>query len=108
MKKPATMEEYLYLVDETTFEIGDLIASETGDEAGDETGDEAEQDQDTHFAHPLEQQLRELQETITTGSYAFEDADLPFMVTVNEFRKRIPFAAMLDLINRTHREGLGE
>jgi hypothetical protein len=103
MKKPATMEEYLYLVDETTFEIGDLIASEAEDEAG----DEAEQDLDRHFAHPLEEQLKELQETITAGNYAFENTDLPFMATVNEFRKRIPFVAMLDMINRTHREGLG-
>jgi hypothetical protein len=93
------MEEYLYLVDETTFEIGDLLASEGQDEA--------EQDLDMHFAHPLEQQLKELQETITAGNYAFENTDLPFMVTVNEFRKRIPFVAMLDMINRTHREGLG-
>ena len=100
MKKPETMEEYLYLVDETTFEIGDLIASESRDEA--------EQDLDVHFSHPLEQQLKELQETITGGNYQFEDSDLPFMVSVNEFRNRIPFVDMLDMINRTHREGLGE
>ena len=103
MKKPATMEEYLYLVDEVTFEISDLIAAEAEDEAG----DEAEQDQETHFAPLLEQQLKELQESITAGNYAFENADLPFMVTVNEFRNRIPFADRLDLINQTHREGLG-
>ena len=99
MKKPQTMEEYLYLVDETTFEIGDLIASEGRDEA--------EQDLDMHFAGPLEQQLKELQAGITAGDYQFEDSDLPFMVAVNEFRNRIPFVDMLDMINRTHREGLG-
>jgi len=101
MKKPATMEEYLYLVDETTFEIGDLIASEAENEAG----NVAEQER---VAHQLEQQLKALQETITGGGYQFEDSDLPFMVTVNEFRNDIPFADMLDMINRTHREGLGE
>ena len=96
------MEEYLYLVDETLFDVGDLIASEAENEAG----DEAEQDGDLHFAHRLEQELQALQESITAGTYQFEDADLPFMATVNEFRKQIPFAGQLDLINRTHREGL--
>ena len=99
MKKPTTMEEYLYLIDQSCFDAGDLMASEGWDET--------ETDLDMRFAPELGQQLLALQASITDGSYQFEDVDLPFMETVNKYRRFIPFTDLLRLINDTHRNGLG-
>jgi len=99
MKTPTTMEEYLHLVDQATFEAGDLVMLEGGDEAV--------PDIDTSDATTLEQQVKALQDSITDGSYQFADQDLPFMAMLNKPGLRIPFADMLELINDTHRNGLG-
>jgi len=101
MRKPTTMEEYLYLIDETTFEASDLLLAAGGGE------DEVEPDPELSYASTLEQQLKDLQASITDGSYAFADEDLPFMALVRQPGVSIPFADMLTLINETHRSGLG-
>ena len=106
MRKPTTMEEYLYLIDETSFEAGDLLLAAGGGE--DEGEDEVEPDPDPElsYASTLEQQLKDLQASITDGSYAFADEDLPFMALVRQPGVSIPFADMLTMINDTHRGGL--
>ena len=96
---PTTMADYLYLVDETVFEVGDLVMSEGYDEA--------DLDLDMSFAKDLEQQLKALQASIADGSYEFADQDLPFMALVERYGRQIPFAELLERINSTHRGGLG-
>lgn len=100
MRKPTTMEEYLYLIDETCFEAGDLLLA-----AG---GDEGDPDPELRYASTLEQQLKDLQASVTDGSYVFADEDLPFMALVRQPGVRIPFGDMLVTINDTHRGGLGD
>ena len=99
MRTINSMEDYLYLIDETVFEADDLLVSEGGDEDGADT--------DTHFARRLYTQLRQLQQSVTDGSYAFADEDLPFMEMLGTLGPAIPFGENLRLINRTHRNGLG-
>jgi hypothetical protein len=103
MRTITTMEAYLYLVDEAVFEAGDLIMAE----GSDAVEAEAEADTNTSFAHTLKAQLEELQTSLTDGSYAFADEDLPFMAMRKTWASQIPFGDMLDLINHTHRNGLG-
>ena len=43
---------------------------------------------------------------MTDGSYIFGNDNLPFMEIVNRNRGRIPFADLLAMINKTHKEGL--
>lgn len=97
MNKPTSMEAYLYLVDQTSFDAGDLVAADDG----------ADSDPDAGFARTLERQLHELQASITDGRYRFEDVDLPFMAVLGKYEPYIPFADSLRLINDIHRHGLG-
>ena len=97
-----SMEEYLYLVDETLFDAGDLLMALSGD--GEDGNDETESD--ISYSQELETQLTELQQSITDGSYQFADQDLPFMQLLQSHGAQIPFADRLELINHTHRQGL--
>lgn len=99
MRTINSMPEYLYLIDEALFDAGDLLIS-VGDEGGAPDGD-------LSFAKQLETQLSELQQSVTDGSYAFADQDLPFMEMVRSLGPQIPFGELLLLINHTHRNGLG-
>lgn len=99
MRTINSMEEYLYLIDETVFDAGDLLMAEDDDESGNSA--------DTNLVKILETQLQELQQRVTDGSYEFADQDLPFMELVRARGNQIPFGESLKLINRTHRNGLG-
>ena len=97
-KRPTTLEEYLYQIDNAVFETGDLRMS---------IGyDEEEQDIDMEFVANLEQALLALQKSVTEGTYIFQDHDLPFMDIVRGYGTRIPFTDLLEYINDTHRHGL--
>ena len=50
--------------------------------------------------------MQRLRNSMADGSYQFGDDDLPFMDIVNRNRNRIPFADLLAMINKTHKEGL--
>jgi len=97
--RPKTAEAYVELVDQALFEIDELRMS-------------AEYDMDSlgeamDFLDPLESGIKKLRESMTDGSYRFEDDDLPFMKYVEKHSIAVlPFQHLLRIINATHRMGL--
>lgn len=102
MNDPKTWDEYLDLVHQAVYEVDELKAC-TDDDAWDmEDGEVYAQ-----FIDPLDAQLRNLFDDMTSGRYEFQhDTDLPFMVLVQRFGRAIPFRTLLETINRTHRKGV--
>ena len=99
MQRPRTSEEYVELVRQSLFEVEELrqAAEYDTEEMAVALG----------FLDQLEAELRALYKSMEDGSYAFADADLPFMVIVSKQNERVlPFKRMLRLINLTHRKGL--
>ncbi len=102
MRKPKNVDDYLDLVDQAMFEVGDLIASA-----------EYESDSDTAFSSLLPELaridagLKALWEEIKSGNYVIgRGEDLPFMEVVVKHREQLPIAGLLDVINLAHKRGL--
>ena len=97
--RPTTAEQYVDLIDQALFEIGDLRAA-------------AEYDTDSmgaasDFLEDLERDVRRLRESMADGSYRFGKEDLPFVRVVEHQDERIlPFRVLLLKINETHIKGL--
>ncbi len=101
MKNPTTWDEYLDLVHQAVYEIDEMRAC-IDEDAGDEDAELYAQ-----FFEPLDFHLRKLFDDMIAGRYQFSnDTDLPFMPVVQRFGRAIPFRALLETINRTHRQGL--
>lgn len=99
VRRPATMEEYIELVDQAVFEASDLRASIEYDveDMGEAGG----------FAVELEEQLKALLASLKDGRYEFSKSDLPFMSLVNNVNDMmLPFKHLLRQINNTHTSGL--
>jgi hypothetical protein len=97
--RPKTPEQYVDLVDQAIFEIEDLRLA-------------AEYDMDsmgaaTDFLSELEQDVRQLRESMADGSYRFGKENLPFVKVVeNQDERILPFKQLLLKINETHIKGL--
>lgn len=101
MKPPKTLDEYIDLVHQAVYEVDELQSCIEDDME--------EMENCLPFIQPLDRQLRELFESMTSGKYSFPaNEDLPFMALVRQFGPQIPFKPLLELINTTHRIGLGE
>ncbi len=97
--RPKTVEDYVNLVDQAIFELEELRLSAEYDM--DSMGDALE------FVGALEQQVRQLRQSMADGTYQFADEDLPFMKIVEQQGiLLLPFKDLLRLINETHRKGL--
>ena len=97
MHAPADMDEYIDLVHQAIYEIDELNAC---------IEDDAEEmEHYLAFIQPLDVQLRELYNDMTSGKYLPGGADLPFMTIVRKFGAQIPFKQLLEVINATHRRG---
>ncbi len=97
--RPKTPEEYVDLVDQALFEIGDLRAAVEYDM---ESMGAA-----TEFLEELERDVRKLRESMSDGSYQFGKTSLPFVKVVEKQDERIlPFKRLLLKINETHLNGL--
>jgi hypothetical protein len=102
MQEPRTITQYLELVDEVLFEIGELIACA-----------EEEGDAEAPLADPLPvyQQLahglRQLQAEVRDGSARLGGGeDLAIMPLVKQWKRRLPFAAEIDMLNLCYKRGL--
>ncbi len=99
MHRPQTMNEYIELVQQAIFEVDELrVAAEWGADDGEGVGFE--------FTEPLNAQLRQLVEDLTTNHHVFGGGDLALMTLVRTNARNIPFKNLLDIINQTHRLGL--
>ena len=101
MKPPKTLDEYIDLVHQAVYEVDELQSC---------IEDDMEEMEDClPFIQPLDQQLRALFDSMTSGKYQFPgNEDLPFMAIVRKFGPQIPFKQLLEVINTTHRNGLAE
>ena len=97
--RPKTAEQYIDLIDQALFEIGDLRAA-------------AEYDGEsmagvTEFLGNLERDVSAIRQAMVEGRYQFGGNDLPFMRIVERQDDRVlPFKYLLRMINATHRLGL--
>jgi len=100
MKPPKTLDEYIDLVHQAVYEVDELQSC---------IEDDMEEMEDClPFIRPLDRELRALFESMTSGKYHFPgNEDLPFMAIVRKFGQQIPFRQLLEVINTTHRNGLG-
>ncbi len=99
MKRPATIEAYIDLVEQGIFEVEELRFSVEFDEEFMEGA--------LNFVDILDHQLKELLSSLKEDRYEFDDEDLPFMELVKHQSNLIlPFKGLLNLINTTHRKGL--
>ena len=98
-QRPATLEDYLELVNQALFEVEELRLSAEYDDEG--------MANMCGFIDVLEKPLLELRKALEEGSYEFADEDLSFMGAINAQRLEVlPFRGMLRMINETHRKGL--
>ncbi len=96
--RPKTAEQYVKMIDSAIVELDELRLSYEYDIE--------EMGSVPSYLEALEQMLTRLRQSMTDGSYEFGSEDLPFMDIVNRNRSRIPFADLLAMINKTHKEGL--
>ncbi len=99
MKRPNTLDAYIYLVQSALDDVIDLKMS-------------AEYDMEdmgevVSFVGDLEREVNKLLSELKSGSYEFADEDLSLMSIVNAQNKlMLPFKSLFRLINDTHRRGL--
>lgn len=99
MKRPHTMEAYIYLVQSALDDIIDLKMSAEYDmeDMGEALG----------FVGELEVEINKLLSDLKANSYEFKDEDLSLMSIVNAQNDLIlPFKNLFSQINNTHRNGL--
>ncbi len=101
MHQPQTPKEYLDLIEQTQFEVEDLLrcAEEEGDGL-----------QEFGARTPVYQQLRaelgRLRKEVAEGSHNFGDGqDLTVMPLVREWKTYIPFHGLFETLNTVHRSG---
>lgn len=96
--RPKTAEQYVDMVEQAIVEVDELRSSYEYDIE--------EMGSVPTYLDALEQMLQHLHDSMADGSYVFGNDNLPFMEIVNRNRGRIPFADLLAMINKTHKEGL--
>ena len=102
MKAPETLDEYLDLVDETIFEIEDMLAcaADEGEDDGRElSGMLAIYDQIGKELKVLHAQI------LKDGHIAVSETDLSFMPLVRKWKGRIPFHQLLTVLNDVRKTG---
>jgi len=96
--RPKTAEQYVKMIDNAIVELDELRLSYEYDIE--------EMGAVPSYLEVLDQIIKSLRQSMADGSYEFGSDDLPFMEIVNRNRSRIPFADLLAMINKTHKEGL--
>ena len=99
MKKAKDLNQLIDLVHEAVYEVDELRACLEHDD------DEASAY--TPFLDDLDKMLRELHESMASGTYGGvgQGGDLAFMALFKKYERNIPFRELLRTINATHREG---
>jgi hypothetical protein len=103
MRESRTLQEYLDLVDQTIFEIRDLLAC-----ADDEGDGDYQLSELLPIYEQLEAELTKLRVGIAGGKYTGFGAgsDISFMPLASKWKRAIPFYDLLETLNKIHRDGL--
>ncbi|MFV2060292.1 MAG: hypothetical protein ACC653_06370 [Gammaproteobacteria bacterium] len=99
MKRPITIEAYIYLVQSALDDVIDLkMAAEY---------DMEDMGEALKFVNELESEVNKLLLDLKSGEYKFNDEDLPLMTIVHaQNNLMLPFKTLFFRINDTHRKGL--
>jgi hypothetical protein len=99
MKRAKDLNQLIDLVHEAVYEVDELRACLEHDD------DEASTY--TPFLDPLDKMLRDLHESMASGTYpgVGQGTDLEYMSLFKKHERDIPFRELLRTINATHREG---
>ena len=99
MKRARNLSEFAELVRQAKYEVDELRACLEYDDDESATY--------KPYLDPLDNMLRELDESLTTGRYHSTGGghDLPFMPLFIRHERDIPFREILRTLNATHREG---
>ena len=106
MYKIRNAEDYIRLVDQTLFELDDLVAC-----AEDEGEGESEFLALLPSLRQIGDGLKTMKSEIKAGTHVIaRDQPLPFMPVVSDNRRRLPVAivGLLDALNVAHRKGFDE
>ena len=99
IKRPRTPEAYIDFVKQAVFEVEDLRAAIEYDTDG--------MQESIGYIDELEKHIKSVYNSMADGSYEFQDKDLPFMEIVRQHGSfELPFRDLLNIINKTHRNGL--
>ena len=101
MQQAQTPEEYLNLIEQAQFEVEDLLRC--AEEEGDGIQEFASQ---IPIYQQLAAALRQLHGEVADGSHVYgEGEDLAIMPLVRQWKSRIPFHALIETLNATHKAG---
>lgn len=101
MHKPQNVDDYLELIDQAMFEVGDLIASAEYEGEGDAAFTTL-----MPVLGQIDAGLKALWKELESDNYAIgRGEDLPFMPVVIEHRNQLPIAGLLETINLAHKKG---
>lgn len=101
MRVPATPDEFVALVDEAIFEIGELLA------CAEDEGEEPEFGGRVAEYREIAGALRRLKSTITSGTYEYgNESDLEFMAVARPIKGVIPCYSVLEALNLAHKRGI--
>lgn len=101
MQQPQTPEQYLDLIEQAQFEVEDLLRC--AEEEGDGIQEFASQ---IPVYQQLSVALRHLHAEVADGSHVYgEGEDLTIMPLGRQWKNRIPFYALVETLNTTHRSG---
>jgi hypothetical protein len=101
MQWPRNRDEFLDIVDQTIFEVDDLVAS-----AADE-GDEDDLGQYVPVYQQIATRLRVLRQDVLDGRHRFADGtDLEVLTFSARWKAHIPVFSLLETLNAAHRRGV--
>ncbi len=99
MHIPANPDEFLDLLDQAIFETRDMLS------AIEVEGEEFDLGPYVGVFEALEQVLVALFEEIQGGRHTFGEGSLGFTDILERYRRQIPFADLLDVLNAVQRRG---
>lgn len=102
MITPRTQDEYLDLVDQAIFEIEDVLmcAEDEGDPEDQEFSDMLP------VYQRLSRDIKKLHADVLQGRHTIgKGEDLPFMPLVAQWKERIPFHDLLEVLNYVYKTG---
>lgn len=99
MYTPTNKDEFLDLLDQAIFETRDMLS------AIESEGEECELGDYVGVFEALETLLVGLHADVRDNRHAFDGQPLPYMDLLTRFRSRIPFADVLETLNKVQRNG---
>ncbi|NOZ11279.1 MAG: hypothetical protein GXP09_09615 [Gammaproteobacteria bacterium] len=100
MEAPKTVDAFVDLIEQTIFEVKDLMSSIEYDEL-------REYDEFMPAYKTLIEQLLQFKKEVTEGSHSFANGtDLAFYELAKQNRRSMPYYMMFEALNKAHHAGV--